>query len=80
MSKKRKSPYVRCEGRLYVDASAIMTPFIVVFECLPCVFFSGKGPFLAIDDAIEWCRNEMKYHSHEKYQQMIDAMETMKRQ
>ena len=72
----KRTCYAECEGKLYVEVKAVMTPIVAVVDGLPVTFFGrGKKPYLAIEDAIGWCRAEQKYHSPEKYAKMIKAME-----
>jgi hypothetical protein len=82
MAKKHKTVFAQSEdGRLYVKLAAVMSPMIALIDALPLTFFGkGKTPYLAIDDAIEWCRKEAVYHSPDKYKLMIDVMKKAKAQ
>ncbi len=69
------------DGKLFVKLAAVMTPMVALCDALPLVFFGKeKTAYLNIDDAIEWCRKEMRHHSVDKYTVMIDVMEKAKLQ
>lgn len=78
----KKNPFATDkENKLYVRVDCVMTPLVALIDCLTLVFFGkGKTAYLKVDDAIEWCRAEMKYHGAERYSVMIAAMEKAKAQ
>lgn len=75
----KKPPVVFALGRdgvLYVKLAAVMAPLCALVDGLPLTFFGkGKTAYLTVERAIEWCREEMKYHDRQKYQNMIGNME-----
>lgn len=71
------------DGRLFVKLEAVMPPLVAMIDGITLYMTrrtkrSKEEAFLLIDTAIDWCRKEMEYHSREKYQRMIDAMEKVK--
>ena len=81
MPKKKSSFAEAKDGSLYVAINAIMSPLCALIDGLPVTFFGReKRGYLAIDTAIDWCREEMKHHSREKYEKMIAVMEKAKQQ
>lgn len=81
MSKKKSVFASSNDGRLFVKVQAVMSPLCALIDALPITFFGkGKTAYLDIDTAINWCREEMKHHSEEKYEKMIAVMEKAKKQ
>lgn len=83
MSKKPYTPFAldMNKGGIYVEVRAVMDPMIPFIDGLAVTQFGKENRFyLAIDDAIEWCRKEMQSHSREKYEKMIATMERAKKE
>ena len=81
MPKKNRKTFfaVDPDNQLFVRLEAVMHPLCALCDGLPLTFFGrGKTAYLKIDDAIAWCREEMKSHSREKYETMISGMERAK--
>ena len=80
MSKKQRTVFAQSkDGKLFVKADAVMSPLVSLIDGLAITFFGkGKTAYLAVDDAIEWCRKEAQYHSADKYKVMIAVMEKAK--
>ncbi len=69
------------DGRLFVEAAAIMTPLVAVIDGLPVAFFGkSKKAYLEVDMAIEWCQKEKSFHSADKYATLIAVLERAKKQ
>ena len=78
---KKKTPviYATIQGRLYVKVAAIMHPLIAGCDRnLRMIHFGDYVPYLLVDDAINWCREESKFHSKKKYELMISNLEKAK--
>ena len=81
MAKRHRTVFAEHDGRLYVQVRAVMSPLIPFIDGLKVVSFKGdKHLYLPIDVAIDWCREEMRHHSKEKFEVMISVMEKAKAQ
>ncbi len=68
------------DGRLFVVLSAVMNPLCAMIDGLPITFFGkGKTAYLEIDVAIEWVKNEMQFHSPDKYAKILQVLDRVKR-
>lgn len=79
MGKRKKTVFAEDEdGNRYVMLSAVMHPLWAFADGLSLTLF-GKGKkrtaYMRIENAIDWCRCEMTYHSADKYTKMIDVLE-----
>lgn len=80
-ARRQRIVFAEYEGKLYVLAQAVMNSLIPLIDGLPITFFGkSKKMYLDVDTAINWCREEMKYHSADKYKTMIEVMERAKSQ
>lgn len=71
------------DGTLYVQLRVIMSPLCALVDGLPLTFFSKRKnakAYMTVAAAIEWCRNEMNYHSRAKYAALIEKLEALQQQ
>lgn len=81
MSKKPKTMFAECDGKLYVKTIGVMNPMIPMIDGLPIIMFKGDNrTYLSVDVAIDWCRKEAEHHSRKKYETIIAVLEKAKAQ
>ncbi len=73
---KTKSPLaVDKHGKKYIEAKAIMSGLVPFIDGLAVTYFGrSKRMYLDLDVAINWVREEMKYHSRDKYAKILDML------
>lgn len=82
MSKKKRTPLATdANGNLFVELAAIMHPMVAINDGLTLAFFGKEHKaYLAVDDAIAWCKKEMERFGDKSYQIKIDVLERFKAQ
>jgi len=78
MPKKIKDPFVAHNKKIFVRASLIMSPLILIADGLPVHFFGNGGiAYLTLSVAIDWCQKEMeccRRAERKKYESIIEAL------